>query len=90
MFLEVATQAVSSNDGFLPDHWAQEVESEPDRAAEEAEEAEVGTMYMLSHVCMCVICMYVCTVCMYIHEVYQCYFCSNTVYKYMYGFKGGG
>ena len=46
MFLDAATQAVTTNDGFLPDHRAEEVVSEPDRAAEEAEEAEVSAYSM--------------------------------------------
>jgi hypothetical protein len=46
VFLDAATQAVTTNDGFLPDHSAEEVVSEPDRAAEEAEEAEVSAYSM--------------------------------------------
>ena len=62
VFLDAATQAVTTNDGFLPDHRAEEVVSEPDRAAEEAEEAEVSAYFMYE-------CIYVC---MYAHTVYVC------------------
>ena len=62
MFLDAATQAVTTNDGFLPDHRAEEVVSEPDRAAEEAEEAEVSAYFMYE-------CIYLC---MYAHTVYVC------------------
>ena len=47
VFLEAATQAVANNGGFLPDHRAYEVDSEADRAAEEAAEAEVSATYAL-------------------------------------------